>query len=125
MTQITTTISSANIGDETKDVRIVKFEGQLDETNVDTEAQKIYQIFNESADKKMILIFDLSNLTYLNSKSIGYITDWYNKAIETGGKIFIASAHDNVMDVLRVVGLTNIIEFHLTIEEAKLSAMNV
>lgn len=112
------------MGDEAKDVRIVKFDGQLDETNVDTEAQKIYQIFKES-QKKVILIFDLSNLTYLNSKSIGYITDWYNKAMESGGKIFIASAHDNVMDVLRVVGLTNIIDFQLTVEEAKLSAMNV
>lgn len=124
MTQITTTIEPISLGDEAKDVRIVKFDGQLDETNVDTEAQKIYQIFKES-QKKVILIFDLSNLTYLNSKSIGYITDWYNKAMESGGKIFIASAHDNVMDVLRVVGLTNIIDFQLTVEEAKLSAMNV
>lgn len=124
MTQINTTIEKISLGDEAKDARIVKFEGQLDETNVDTEAQKVYQIFQES-QKKVIVIFDLSNLTYLNSKSIGYITDWYNKALESGGKIFVASAHDNVMDVLRVVGLTNIIEFHLTVEEAKLAAMNV
>jgi len=124
VTKITTTIEPISLGDELKDVRIVKFDGQLDETNVDIEAQKIYQIFTESK-KKVVLIFDLSNLTYLNSKSIGYISDWNSKAIESSGKIFVACAHDNVMDVLRVVGLTNIIDFHLTVEEAKLSAMNV
>lgn len=123
MTDIQTLIEPVVLDDPSKNVRLVKFIGQLDETNVDTEAQKIYQIFEES-DGKVIVIFDLSDLSYLNSKSIGYITDWFNKAMESGGKIIVAAPRENVLDILKVVGLTNIIEVHMTLEEAKLAAMN-
>lgn len=123
MTDIQTLIEPVAIDAPNKKVQMVKFVGQLDETNVDTEAQKIYKIFEES-EGKVIVIFDLSDLSYLNSKSIGYITDWYNKAMEKGGKIIIAAPRDNVLDILKVVGLTNIIDFTITLEEAKLAAMN-
>ena len=57
-----------------KAVKLVTFAGQLDETNVDTEAQKIYQVIDEMAEPNLIL--DFAELEYMNSKSIGYVTDW-------------------------------------------------
>lgn len=124
MTQILTTIQKLDLGGEVADVRLVKFEGQLDETNVDAESKKIYEIFEGNATK-VILIFDMTDLTYMNSKSIGYMTDWYNHALETGGKVLIASPRDNILDILKVVGLTQIIKIYATVEEAKLDVMNV
>ena len=41
----------------------------------------------------------------MNSKSIGYLTDWYTKLSEKK-EIVIANARANILDILQVVGLT-------------------
>lgn len=96
--------------------QLVKFTGQLDETNIEEQAKKIYAIL-EGETKN--LIFDFSELTYLNSKSIGYIADWQQKISQKGGKLVIVGAKDNIFDILDVVGLTNIMEIVETTEQAK------
>jgi stage II sporulation protein AA (anti-sigma F factor antagonist) len=96
--------------------QLVKFTGQLDETNIEEQAKKIYEIL-EGETKN--LIFDFSELTYLNSKSIGYIADWQQKISQKGGKLVIVGAKDNIFDILDVVGLTNIMEIVETTEQAK------
>lgn len=102
-------------------IQVVKFIGQLDETNVDTEAQKIYALLENIADKP-VLILDFEDLGYMNSKSIGYVTDWFNKTMEKNGKLIIAAPRPNILDILTVVGLSSIIEISNTTQEAKNSA---
>ncbi|MBN1494239.1 STAS domain-containing protein [Candidatus Peregrinibacteria bacterium] len=99
-------------------VKLVKFSGQLDESNVDEKAQQIYQLI-ESNPTNLNLIFDFEELEYMNSKSIGYLTDWYGKVYENGGKIVIAKTRPNILDILQVVGLTQLIKTYPTIDEAK------
>lgn len=95
---------------------LVKFVGQLDETNIEDQAKKIYQIMEGDVKN---LVFDFSELTYLNSKSIGYIADWQQKISQKGGKLVIVGAKENIYDILDVVGLTNIITLVDTEEDAK------
>lgn len=104
-------------------LKIVKVSGQLDESNVDEQAKAIYQVI-EVNPKNLFLIFDFSALEYLNSKAIGYLTDWYGKVSAEGGKIAIAMARDNIIDILSVVGLTQLIQCYLTLDEAKLGIMS-
>ena len=40
-----------------KMLKLVAFEGQLDETNVDAEAQKIYQVIEEMPEPNLLLDF--------------------------------------------------------------------
>jgi len=87
-----------------KPAKSVSFAGQLDETNVDSEAKKIYQVIEEMAVPNLIL--DFSELTYMNSKSIGYVTDWYSKVAAKNGKMVIARPKANILDILKVVGIT-------------------
>jgi len=96
--------------------QLVKFVGQLDETNIEEQAKKIYQIMEGEVKN---LVFDFSELTYLNSKSIGYIADWQQKISQKGGKIVIVAAKENIFDILDVVGLTNIITIVDNEEDAK------
>ena len=100
-----------------KALKLIAFEGQLDETNVDAEAQKIYKIIEEMAEPNLIL--DFAGLEYMNSKSIGYVTDWYSKAMAKNGKIVIARPRANILDILKVVGITQIINIHDNIDQAK------
>jgi anti-anti-sigma factor len=103
-----------------KIVKIVRVVGQLDESNVDEEAKQIYTLI-ESVPQGLNLIFDLSGLEYMNSKSIGYLTDWYSKVSATAGRVVIAAARDNILDILQVVGLTQLVSAYATLEEAKLA----
>ncbi|MDP2624885.1 MAG: STAS domain-containing protein [Candidatus Peregrinibacteria bacterium] len=99
-------------------VKIIKVSGQLDESNVDEQSKAVYTLIEQNP-KNLHLIFDFSELEYLNSKAIGYLTDWYGKVSAEGGKIAIAMAKDNIVDILQVVGLTQLITCHLTLDEAK------
>ena len=97
---------------------MVKVTGQLDETNVDAESKPVYEKIDK-ADKKVDFIFDLSGLTYMNSKSVGYMADWQGKIAAKGGKMVIAGAQESIFDILNVVGLTSLIDTFKTVEEAK------
>lgn len=99
-------------------IKIVKIAGQLDESNVDEKIKTIYTAIEQNP-KGLKLLFDLENLEYMNSKSIGYMTDIYGKITESGGQVAIAKAKPNITDILQVVGLTQLIKSFATAEEAK------
>lgn len=117
-TPITITIEDVETSTPELTVKLVKFAGQLDESNVDEKAQMIYQLIDENPTN-LNLIFDFEELEYMNSKSIGYLTDWYGKVYENGGKIVIAKIKPNILDILQVVGLTQLIKTFPTLDEAK------
>lgn len=122
MTYINITIEPVPTTDKNKNIRIVKFQGQLDESNVDENAKTIYKLIEEIPEF-LFLIIDFSELEYMNSKSIGYLTDWYGKITSKNGNVVIAKAKDNIIDILQVVGLTQLIKSYTTIEEAKLALL--
>ena len=115
MAEIKITFQDASVNG--KAVKLITFAGQLDETNVDEEAKKIYQVIDEMAEPNLLL--DFSDLAYMNSKSIGYVTDWYSRAAAKKGKMAIARPRANILDILKVVGITQIISIHESVEEAK------
>ena len=102
-----------------KPAKSISFSGQLDETNVDLEAKKIYEVIDAVAEPNLVL--DFENLTYMNSKSIGYVTDWYSRTAAKNGRIVIARPRPNILDILKVVGITQIIPIYDTLDEAKLA----
>ncbi|MBN2087665.1 STAS domain-containing protein [Candidatus Peregrinibacteria bacterium] len=110
-------ISFQDIDQAGKMIKLIGFEGQLDETNVDSEAKKIYQVITEMAEPNILL--DFAGLEYMNSKSIGYLTDWYSQVTAKNGKIVIARPRANILDILKVVGITQIIDTLENLDEAK------
>ncbi|MBI4995202.1 STAS domain-containing protein [Candidatus Peregrinibacteria bacterium] len=122
MAQIIITVEDIPSAAADKKMKLVKFAGQLDESNVDEKAKGIYDLIN-ATPQGLALIFDFEKLEYMNSKSIGYLTDWYTKLSEKKGGIIIASARPNILDILQVVGLTQLIKCVSSVEEAKAAAM--
>lgn len=100
----------------------IRFEGQLDESNVDEKAKIIYKVIEENPEN-LYLLLNFEFLEYLNSKAVGYLTDWYGKITERNGKIVITKARNNILDILQVVGLTQLINCYDTPEEAKFSLL--
>ncbi|MFA6305284.1 MAG: STAS domain-containing protein [Candidatus Gracilibacteria bacterium] len=99
-------------------LKVAHISGQLDESNVDEKIQGIYKAL-ENAPKGMNMIFDMQNLDYMNSKSIGYLTDLYGKITELGGKAAICAAKPNIVDILQVVGLTQLMQNYESLDAAK------
>jgi len=120
MTDVLITTEDVPSSDPNKKIKLIHIVGQFDETNVDEKAKQIYMVI-EQVPQGLNLIFDFSGLEYMNSKSIGYLTDWYSKVSATGGKLVIAAARENILDILQVVGLTQLINAYPTVEEAKLA----
>jgi stage II sporulation protein AA (anti-sigma F factor antagonist) len=122
MTAVQITIEDVQSTNPAKLIKLVRVSGQLDESNVDEEAKKIYTLI-EASGPTLNLVFEFSGLEYMNSKSIGYLTDWYSKISANGGKVVIAGARENILDILQVVGLTQLINAYPSLEEAKLAVM--
>lgn len=117
MPETTVTIDTLEspIADST--AKLITIIGALDESNIDTQAQNFYKLI-EQFPKKLFLLFDLAKLDYMNSKTIGYITDWSEKIKTGGGKMVIANAPQNILDILVTVGITAFIPAFPTKEEA-------
>lgn len=122
MTAVQITIEDVQSTNPAKLIKLLRISGQLDESNVDEEAKKIYTLI-EASGPTLNLVFEFSGLEYMNSKSIGYLTDWYSKISANGGKVVIAGARENILDILQVVGLTQLINAYPSLEEAKLAVM--
>ncbi|MDP2642622.1 MAG: STAS domain-containing protein [Candidatus Peregrinibacteria bacterium] len=117
MTEVTILVEDIN-----PTLKVAHISGQLDESNVDEKIQGIYKTL-ENAPKGLSMIFDMQNLDYMNSKSIGYLTDLYGKITELGGKVAICSAKPNILDILQVVGLTQLMQNYESLDSAK-AALN-
>lgn len=102
--------------EETDGVMIFQFSGELDETNADNTFTGIYSKIGDFNGKKVI--FDLKELKYLNSKSIGYIADVFSNLEDNDGAMCICNCDEGVKDVLELVGITSIIPTVDSREEA-------
>jgi anti-anti-sigma factor len=122
MTQSTITIEDIPVSVKGQTAKLVKFAGQLDESNIDEKAKIIYQLL-EQFPQNLYLLFDFEGLEYMNSKSIGYLTDWYGKVTEGNGRIVISKTRSNILDILQVVGLTQLINCYPTMDEAKFALL--
>lgn len=97
-------------------VLIFEFSWELDETNADKTFTSVNAEIWDFSDKK--IIFNLSNLKYLNSKSIWYIADIYSNIEENSWEMYISNCDEWVKDVLELVWITTIIPTVDTVEEA-------
>ena len=122
MTPVQITIEDVSGAPAGKVVKLVRIVGQLDESNVDEQAKSIYQVI-EANPQGLSLVFDVTGLEYMNSKSIGYMTDWYSKISANGGKVVLASPRENILDILQVVGLTQLVNTYPSLDEAKAAVL--
>ena len=102
-------------------VLVFEFSGELDETNADTTFKDLYEKIGDFAWKK--ILFNMSGLKYLNSKSIGYIADVFSNIEDNDWEMYISNCDEGVKDVLELVGITTIIPT-VDLESEALEEMN-
>ncbi len=97
-------------------VKVVHLAGELDEVSMEKIKGQLDQLLEDSSIIQ--LIFDFTKLKFVNSKGIGYLVSVHTHLTKDGRTMVIAGATQPVMDVLSLIGLTNIIPYYETIEEA-------
>lgn len=97
-------------------IQIFEFNGELDETNADSTFNSIYKEIWDFSGKKVI--FNMSGLKYLNSKSIWYIADIFSNVEDNGWDMAISNCDEGVKDVLELVWITTIVKTFDTLDEA-------
>ncbi|OIP53152.1 hypothetical protein AUK10_02755 [Candidatus Gracilibacteria bacterium CG2_30_37_12] len=98
---------------EIDDISIMTFTGELDETNVDAIFKKVYSLFSGK-----YIIFNLSGVTYGNSKFIGYVASMFDHIEEKEGEMVICECQPAILDTLDMAGILLMIPYTKTIEEA-------
>lgn len=108
---------SAEITDgNSPSVKVVHLSGELDEVSIEKLRLYVDPLLN---DKNVVkIIFDFTNLEFINSKGIGYLVSVHTHLAKDGRALELAGAVEPVMDVIALVGLTSIIPYYATLGDA-------
>lgn len=103
--------------EEAKGALIVRLKGELDQHS----AVKL----RLNLDKKIMdgannLIFDLSELDFMDSSGIGIILGRYKNVTALGGTASVASAKKHVEKILRMAAIDRIIPIYSSVNDALL-----
>ena len=111
---------SVEITDSTNpSAKVVSLKGELDESVLDSLKTQLDPILDDSNILTMILNFQ--DLEFINSKGIGYLVSIHTHLSKDARKMIMVAASEAVMDVISLVGLTSIIPYFATMEEATAS----
>ncbi len=96
--------------------KVVSLVGEMDESSLETIKPQIDTLLADVNIKFVIL--DLRQLEFINSKGIGYLVSVHTHLSKDQRELILAGASEAVMDVISLVGLTSIVKYFVTMEEA-------
>jgi anti-sigma B factor antagonist len=96
-------------------VKLVRFIGDLDATNVETVVEKIFNLLNEGY---INIVGDFAKLRYVNSTGLGILLHFSKTAREKGGTFKIANVNENVYEIIEIIGASTLLDIYDELEEA-------
>jgi stage II sporulation protein AA (anti-sigma F factor antagonist) len=96
---------------------IVKMIGELDHHSAENVRYKIDN--NISSAGVSNLLFDFSEISFMDSSGIGVIIGRYKNITEHGGNVGIVNMNKSIKKVFELAGILNLIKEYKTIEEFK------
>jgi len=97
-------------------VKVVSLYGELDESNLESLKAQVDPLLNDLSIKTIILNF--KGLQFINSKGIGFLVAMKTHMAKSERSILLADGSESVMDVISLVGLTQIIPHFDKLEDA-------
>lgn len=99
---------SIGVSVETKgEFMFVSLTGELDQST--TQQVKIRLMTTLAAHDVRHIVFNLKNLSFMDSSGIGIILGRYNQVKAMGGKVFVLGMNPTVNKVFHMAGLSQII----------------
>ncbi|NSW91682.1 MAG: anti-sigma F factor antagonist [Firmicutes bacterium] len=95
---------------------IVRLYGELDDHTAEYAKQKIENEIIKPTTKN--IVFDFSNLTFMDSSGIGVIMGRYKNIVKINGKVAIACSNPQVIRLLDISGISSIIPIYSEVDSA-------
>ncbi len=95
--------------------RMIRFEGDLDSTNVEKTLGLVTKLLGEGARQ---LVADFSRLRYLNSTGLGILLHISKTARQHEGCFKIARVNENVNEIIEIIGAHTLLDIYDKIEDA-------
>lgn len=104
--------------EEKKSYQVFELEGDMDKMGLTKVKDQL-----ESASEKfqyLYFVIDLKSLNYINSESIGFLMALHSHLVKMKKNLVLVSAKANVKDVLSVIGILSVVEYHDSLEAFKM-----
>lgn len=98
------------------DYEVVEFHGELDQSNLEATEAQIADLLKDF--KRHYLLFDLSDMAFINSEGVGFIASTHTKLVKKNQKLLICSVKPNVAEVFELIGLSKLLPVFATVGEA-------
>ena len=96
--------------------KVLVFKGEFDESVLESLKAQLDPLLNDANIQALVLNFH--DLEFINSKGIGFLVSMHTHLTKDGRKMLMADAQQAVMDVVSLVGLTTIIPYFATVDDA-------
>jgi anti-anti-sigma factor len=113
--QMLESILKININKENPDYTVIDFQGNLDSFGLSERRKEL--VFAVDECEKKYLVFNFSELDYINSESIGMLLQFNEQMMKKNQKLVLVSAKKNVIDVLTVIGLLETVPYYQSLDE--------
>ena len=101
--------------DPSLDYQILNFKGEFDKAGFSEIKEKLDKVVDEFSKKT--LIFDLTELKYINSEGIGYFMSIHTHFITRGRGLVIVGAKENIKDIFNAIGIGEIVKIYSDLNE--------
>lgn len=85
---------------------VIRLDGELDQSNVDTLKKKVCEIMKKYSIVNLVI--NLEKLTFMDSTGIGFIIGRYGEVKRKGGSIVICSMNETIVKIFNLSGLKRI-----------------
>lgn len=103
--------------DEKNSYQVIELTGDMDKAGLDVVREQLEQLSENYPYQ--YLVFDFSDLNFINSESIGFLMMVHSHLVKMKKVFVLVSAKDHVKDVLSVIGILGIIEYHDALDDFK------
>ncbi len=106
-----------NVQEHTGDVdyTIVKFTGEFDKAGHNEVQDELSECVKNFSGK--YLVFDFTNLRFINSEGIGYLIEVHTHLVQRDRKLIIVGPNAHIADVFKTIGIAEVVEVRPSLSE--------
>lgn len=98
------------------DYQVIEFSGELDTASLRDVEKTIFDFI--PTFKHRFLLFDFTNLKFINSEGVGFMASVYAKLMHTGKQLILFGLKDHVADTFQALGFEKMMPVCHSIREA-------
>jgi anti-anti-sigma factor len=105
------------------EIYIIKVDGNIKYDNINEFTSSINKLIEEN--KKGKFVFDLADMAYINSATIGKFVDIFKKITDYGGIVRFCNVRPFVKNILDITSLSQIFDIEKDLESAKQALLKI